>query len=161
MNQREATVNTIIAVLSDRGVSYELNGSTPVSEVLTTEDKAKVRSILFTMFQQHKVDFKDKSKLAEDKYMKDYISGLVNNWIRKAPEFNNDTAYKAKNPGSRQGSQDEQIKEMKKLLAVTSDATAKQAIQEAIAQRQAEIKPTKVEINLSAIPEELRAKLGL
>jgi len=103
MNQREATVNCILSVLEERGVEYELNGPTPINEVLTPDDKKNVRSILFTMFRQGKVDFRDISKLSDDKYMKDYISGLTNNWIRKAPEFNSNAKYQAANPGSRAG----------------------------------------------------------
>lgn len=156
MNQRDATTSTLLAILEERGVSYELDGETPISEVLNSEDKAKARDALFTMFRNEQIDFKDKSKLADDKYLRDYISGLVNNWIRKAPEFNGGDTYQAKNPGSRQGSQDDMIKEMKKLLSVTTDQEAKEAIQEAIAQRQAEIKPSKVEINVNSLPEHLR-----
>ena len=160
MNQREATVNTILAVLQDKGLDYELSGPTPVSQVLTAEDKAKVRETLFAMFRFNQIDFKDKAKLADDKYLKDYVSGLTNNWIRKAPEFNCGIDYQAKNPGSRQGSSDEAIKEMRKLLSVTTDAQAKQVIQQAISDRQAELKP-KATVNLDAIPAHLRAKLGL
>jgi hypothetical protein len=157
MNQRDATCNTLLSVLTDRGVSYELNGETPISEVLNSEDKAKARTILFAMFKAGKVDYRAdfQAKVDDDKELSKYISGLVNNWIRKAPEFNNDTTYKAKNPGSRTGSGDEQIKAMKSLLAITTDPEAKQAIEEAIAERQEALKP-KVEIDVNALPESLR-----
>lgn len=157
MNQRDATCNTLLAVLSDRGATYELNGVTPISEALSPDDKAKARSILFAMFRAGKVDYRAdfQAKVDDDKELKGYVSGLVNNWIRKAPEFNNDTTYKAKNPGSRQGSQDEQIKAMKGLLAITENAEARVAIESAIADRQEQLKP-KVEINIDALPESLR-----
>ena len=155
MNQREATVNCILSALEERGVEYELNGPTPISEVLTPDDKKNVRSILFTMFQQGKVDFKDSSKLQDTKYMTDYISGLVNNWIRKAPEFNSQVKYEAKNPGSRQGSQDEQVREMKKLLSTVQDQATKDLIQSHIDNRLAELKPA-ITVNLDLIPESLR-----
>jgi hypothetical protein len=157
MNQRQATVNTILSVLTDRGVSYELNGVTPISEVLNADDKTKIRAIMFTMFRASKVDFRAdfQAKVDDDKALKEYVSGLVNNWIRKAPEFNNDSTYKAKNPGSRQGSQDEQIKAMKGLLAITTDPEAKEAIEAAIADRQEALKPS-VSINIDALPESLR-----
>ena len=161
MNQREATVNCILSVLEEKGVEYELNGPTPIAEVLDSNDKKNVREILITMFQQGKIDFKDTTKLSDDKYMKDYVSGLVNNWIRKAPEFNGNTKYEAKNPGSRAGSGDEQIKEMRKLLSTVSDQATKELIQSHIDARMAEIKPATVLVNLDAIPADLRAKLGL
>lgn len=162
MNQRQATCNTILAVLSERSVSYELNGQTPINEVLNTDDKKKVRDILFVMFRSGQVDYKEtfQDTVADDKGLREYISGLTNNWIRKAPEFNCGGKYEAKNPGSRQGSGDEQIREMKKLLSATTDPEARVLIQSAIDNRTVEI-TKKVEINLSAIPAELRAKLGL
>jgi hypothetical protein len=161
MNQRDATCNALISVLTDRDVNYEENGPTPISDVLNADDKTKVRAMLFIAFRKGDIDFKSPEKLSDDKYLKDYISGLVNNWIRKAPEFNCDTVYAAKNPGSRQGSGDEQIREMKKLLSVTTDAEAKEVIKSAIATRQAELKPTTVTVDITKIPEHLRALLGL
>ena len=155
MNQREATVNCILSVLEERGVEYELNGPTPINEVLTPDDKKNVRSILFTMFQQQKIDFRDTSRLSDTKYMTDYISGLVNNWIRKAPEFNNDSKYQAKNPGSRYGTQDEQVREMKKLLSTVTDQATKDIIQSHIDTRLQELKPA-VTVNLDLIPASLR-----
>lgn len=157
MNQREATVNCILSVLEERNVSYELNSPTPISQVLTSDDKEQVRTILFQMFQEQKIDFKDKSKLEDTKYMTKYISGLVNNWVSKAPEFNCSNKHQAKNPGSRQGNQDPQIKEMKKLLSSTQDQTTREAIQSHITQRLLEIKPVAtVTIDASLLPDSLK-----
>lgn len=160
VNQRSATVNTILSVLSDRGVEYELNGETPIKDVLSDSDKSKVREILFTMFRQGQVEYKSsfQSKVDDDSELKKYISGLTNNWIRKAKEFNSGNAYQAKNPGSRAGSQDSKVKEMRKLLSVTTDPQAKAMIQEAINSRVSELKAEKnqVEIDVNNLPEHLR-----
>ena len=164
MNQRQATVNTILSVFADsKGHEYELNSESPISEQLTTEDKAKIRDLMFIAFRPGKVDYRAdfQAKVDDDKELKSYVSGLVNNWLRKAPELNNGETYKAKNPGSRQGSSDESIKAMKMLLSVTTDLGARAAIEQAIADRQEEIKPTKTEVNMDAIPESLRKALGL
>jgi hypothetical protein len=161
MNQRNATVNCILSVLEERGIEYELNGSTPITNVLNSDDKKKIRDVLFVFFQQGKIEFRDTTRLSDDKYMKDYISGLVNNWIRKAPEFNGGSKYEAKNPGSRAGSGDEQIREMKKLLNTVTDQATKDLIQSHIDARAAELKPAAVSVNYDAIPADLRAKLGL
>lgn len=164
LNQRQATVSTIINVLKERGVNYELNGAVSVSEVLTDSDKQKVRDQLFHMFRAGKVQYSVEfaSKVNDDKELKSYISGLTNNWIRKATEFNSGTKYQAKNPGSRQGSSDDQIKEMKLLLSVTTDPEARKLIEKAIEARISEIKPEKkTSIDLDKIPEALRAQLGL
>lgn len=163
--QREATVNTIISVLADRDVQYELGGSTNVSEVLTSEDKKKVQTILAAGFNKGEIQLSEEAKakyIGNTAEMNKYVSGLINNWVRKFPDFNNGSKYEAKNPGSRAGTGDEMVKEMRKLLKIQTDAKAKVAIQEAIDSRLAEIKPTKsVTVNLEAIPAELRAKLGL
>ena len=160
MNQRNATVSTILSVIKAHGVSYTLNGETPVADVLTDKMKEEIRAKLFTMFRDGSVAYSEefKTKASDDTELKKYISGLVNNWIRKAPEFNNGSKYEAKNPGSRQGSQDEQVREMKKLLSITTDAKAKASIQQAIDNRLAAIASEKkqVTINVDALPESLR-----
>ena len=160
VNQKSATVNTILAVLADRDVHYELNGPTPISEVIEDTDKAKCREILFTMFRSGQVEYKPsfQAKVDDDAELKKYISGLLNNWLRKAKELNAGQTYKAKNPGSRAGSQDAKVKEMKKLLSVTTDPEAKAMIEAAINQRVAELKAEKnqVEIDVNNLPEELR-----
>lgn len=165
VNQRTACVNTILSVLKDHGINYVLNGEIPVSEVLTDSMKAQVREILFTEFRQGNIEYKSsfQSKVDDDSELKKYISGLVNNWIRKTREFNGGHKYEAKNPGSRAGSTDEKVKEMRKLLSITTDPTAKAMIQQAIDERVSELRAQKneVEIDYSAIPAELKAKLGL
>ena len=159
-SQREATVNAILSVLSDRGVNYELGGTTSVISVLTADDKKKVQTILAAGFNKGEIQL---STEAQAKYvgntaeMNKYVSGLINNWVRKFSDFNGGDKYTPKNPGSRQGTSDEQVKEMRKLLKVTENAEAKTAIEAAISARLSEIKPaSKVEINIDALPESLR-----
>ena len=159
MNQRTATCSTILSVLADRGVNYELNGETPISEVLNETDRAKIREIVFAGFRNGKIEMAEESKekYKEDSALKSYVSGLVNNWIRKAPEFNGGSKYVAKNPGSRSGSGDEQVREMKKLLGQTTDPSKKQLVQSAIDARLAEIAAEKAPtIDASKLPEHLR-----
>lgn len=164
MNQRQATVNTILSVLNDNGVDYELNGPISVKEVLTDSMKTQVRELLFAAFRAGQVEYKAsfQSKVDDDSELKKYISGLVNNWIRKAKEFNSGNTYKAKNPGSRAGSQDPEVKEMRKLLSVTTDPEARTLIQEAINSKIAELKAEKnqVEIDVSNLPEHLKHLVG-
>ena len=160
VSQKQATVSTIMSVLAESGIDYELNGQIPVSDVLEDHHKSKVREILFTAFRQGQVEYKPafQAKVDNDSELKKYISGLVNNWIRKAKEFNAGQTYKAKNPGSRAGSQDSKVKEMKKLLSVTTDPQAKAMIEQAINARVQELKAEKnqVEINVDNLPKELR-----
>lgn len=159
MNQRTATCNALIAVLKERGVNYELNGSTSIGDVLTETDREKVRGLIFSGFKAGKIEMSAESveKYKDEKALKAYVSGLVNNWIRKAPEFNGGNKYAAKNPGSRAGVGDEQIKEMRKLLSVTTDQKAKATIQAEIDARQSEILfSVTPQIDASKLPESLR-----
>ena len=160
VNQKTATINAILSVLKDRGVEYEMNGEVKMSDVLTADDKVKVRALIFTAFQAGEVEFKESfiDKVADDAKLKSYVSGLLNNWVRKNKEFNCGVVYKAKNPGSRAGSQDPEIKEMRKLLKVTADESAKATIQAAIDAKLAEIKATTndIKIDVNSIPEALR-----
>lgn len=163
-NQRTACVNAIMSVLQDNGVDYELNGETPVKDVLNDSMKSQVRELLFAAFRAGQVEYKAsfQAKVDDDSELKKYISGLVNNWIRKAKEFNSGNAYQAKNPGSRAGSTDPKIKEMRKLLSVTTDPEAKAMIQQAIDTRIAEIRAEKqsVEIDVNNLPEHLKHLVG-
>ena len=160
VNQKQATVKAIMYVLEENGVEYEQFGETPVKDVLNDSMKAEVRDILFEEFKDGMIEYKAsfQPKVDSDSELKKYISGLVNNWIRKAKEFNGNTTYKAKNPSSRAGSGDAKVKEMKKLLSVTTDATAREMIEQAIETRIAELKAEKneVEIDINNLPEELR-----
>ena len=47
--------------------------------------------------------------------MRSYASGLVNNWFRKDIRLNGGMKYEVKNPGSRQGAGDQQLKALKTL----------------------------------------------
>ena len=160
LNQRSACVNTLLAVLNERGVNYEVNGSTPIGDVLNPDDKSKTREILFTMFKQGQIEYKSsfQSKVDDDSELKKYISGLVNNWVRKAKELNCGNAYQPKNPGSRAGSQDQKVKEMRKLLSITTDHKARTMIEQAINERVSELKAqrNKVEIDVNNLPESLK-----
>lgn len=161
MNQKEATVSTILAVLAERDVEYEMNGPIPVKEVLTDSDKASVRTALFSMFKEGQITYKTEfqSSVDDDKELKKYVSGLVNNWIKKNKDFNGGQAYVPKNPGSRAHVGDEQLKALKALSGQTTDPDVLATITEAIVTRKSEIEASKaksVVINKDALPEALR-----
>lgn len=159
-SQKVFVVSAILATLAARDVEYQLNGETPIKDVLTAADKAKVRELVFNGFKEGQIQMSEQAKgkyLSDDVKLKVYVNGLVNNWIKKNPEFNGGQTYKPANPGSRAGSQDEQIKALRQLKKQTNDAKALAQIDEAITARLAEIKPQAVvEINAEALPEHLR-----
>ena len=93
--------------------------------------------------------------IGNPKELNKYVGGLVNNWIRKCKEFNSGIQHKPKNPGSRKGYGDEQVKEMRKLLKTISDKETRVMIESAIEERLKVITP-KIEVNVSNLPEHLR-----
>lgn len=159
-NQRTATCETILSVLSARGVNYELNGSVSIKELLNADDKKQIRDIVKSGFLNGEIEMSDDAKkkyFGDDTAMNSYVNGLVNNWIKKAPEFNGGEKYAPKNPGSRAGQGDEQIRAMRQLKKTTTDEIILAEIDKAIEARLAEIKPESVvEINVDALPEHLR-----
>jgi len=95
-----------------------------------------------------------------------YVMGMVTNWFNKSKELNGGLKYETKNPGSRAGTGDAQIKEMrllrKKLLELGNSEGAAR-VDAAISDRLAEIGATTtktIEINADAIPEGLRDLVG-
>ena len=96
-----------------------------------------------------------------------YVMGMVTNWFNKSKELNGGAKYEIKNPGSRAGSGDDQVREMRKLkkqLESLGNDDGVARVDAAIAARLAEIgaaaKTKTIEINADAIPEELRALIG-
>ena len=80
---------------------------------------------------------------------------MLSNWLRKDKRLNGNVQYVAKNPGSRAGSTDPQIKAMRVLLSTQEDPTKRAEIQAFIDKRLAEIKPAKV----TELTDEQRAVL--
>ena len=160
ISQKQAVTNAVKTIHPD----YKFSGEVILKSQLTPKTKKQMRTLLFEAFRAGEVVYsKDPANLQDDKYLTKYVAGLLDNWVRKNNEFNNnfkDTAtgkYEHKNPGSRTGSQDEQIKEMRKLLKTIDDPETKAQVQEAIDARIAKIKPASVvTINAEALPEALR-----
>lgn len=164
MKQSDAVFNVTVQVLSERGISFT-PGETIVHDVMTKEARSTISDRLLALFQEGQVEFKDteanKAKLQDPKLLRSYIAGLITNWHNKDKRLNAGAKYEAKNPGSRQGSQDQVVKELRTLLKhleAKGDEAAIAKVNEAIESRLAEIKPTAQtpEINLEVIPEHLR-----
>lgn len=162
MTQREAVFSATINVLKQAG--KELTGD--IKTLISKDETSSVVQIVMQGFKAGTVEFKDNisnaGKLSDEKKLKSYVIGLVNNWFRKDVRLNGGTKYEAKNPGSRQGCGDEQMKALKALAAqFASDPAKLSTIQAAIAHRSAELAPAPKAIDISAIPAELAKSLGL
>jgi hypothetical protein len=162
--QKTAVIEVILATLESRGIEFELNGPKTMKDVLGTDKsmKEEIVSELMNGFTDGDIQMK---KSAADKHigegkessLKKYVVGLVDNWVRKNPEFNSGESYAIKNKGSRAGQGDEEIKNLRLMKKTQTDEAVLAQIDEAIEARLTVIKPTAVvTINAEAIPEHLR-----
>lgn len=147
MTQNEAVFMAVRAVF---GKDVEI---IPETGKWSEKQKEGVYGMMMGMFKDGA--WSKNSGGTDDAAVLKYIPGLVNNHVRKDKRLNGGIEYEVKRPGSRTGSGDETIKAMRTLLSVTSDPSAKNAIQVEIDKRLESLKP-KVEIKVDALPESLR-----
>jgi hypothetical protein len=128
---------------------------------LTKEQRKSVIEMVTESIMAGDTEFsaeaKAKYKTRED--VKGYVNGMVSNWLRKDIRLNDGKKYETKNPGSRAGSGDEVLKNLKALRGTLTDPDHIEAVDQSIAERQAEIAAAKaktVTINADLIPEALR-----
>lgn len=159
--QKGAVVATVLAMLAEYDIEFTPFQEAPLAkELLDDKMKAEVRAILFEGFRNDEIVLSEKAKVKykTDAALKVYVSGLLNNHLRKAKELNGNVQWVADKPGSRAGSGDETVREMKKMLK-GFDPTSEEyrLIQVEIDKRIALIKPAKsVVINADVIPEHLK-----
>ena len=154
-SQKDAVIKAIMSVVE----GYTINGETVLSDVITKEEKDQAKTILFNGFRNGNIEFSVDAiaKYRADAELKKYVTGLLDNWIRKYPGFNAGQSYVTKNPGSRSGTGDAKVKALKALLKTVTDNEVKAQVEQAINERLAELKPeAKVEIDVNALPEHLR-----
>lgn len=160
MKQKDAVYEAVTSVLAENGISFE--DGTDVKPHMTRELRSQVSMILIAGFTSGKIDYS--GDLPDESGLKEYVSGLVSNWVRKDPRFNGNTKYTPKNPGSRAGQGDEQLKNLKLYLATKSDPADRAEVQRYIDARVAELaaeKAKSVQVNTSILPEALRSKFGI
>jgi hypothetical protein len=149
ITQKEAVFTAVINVCGHVDGAYSP----------TREQRAQINSILFEGFRSGKVSIDGEF---DDAKLKAYVSGLQSNWLRKDTRLNGGTKYIAKNPGSRQGQGDAQLKAMRVLLSTLTEESDRAEVQKHIDSRIAEISAakTKVTVDFSALPTELAAKFN-
>ena len=168
ISQREAVYTATHAVLKENKIPFE--DKDDISEVMTDTIRGQVHAIICESFKAKKVGFKDtpsnREKLENPAKLSSYSSGVISNWYRKDRRFNGDVAYTPKNPGSRAGQGDPQLKALralaKQFAGVDEDKSAliSTQIDERVLVIQAE-KAKKIAVDLSAIPPDLLEELGL
>lgn len=153
--QKDAVFSAVTSVLSEAGVS--VNEGENFAPHLIRELRSQVTNILVEGFTSGSVDYD--GEVPTGPKLRTYCSGLTSNWLRKDKRLNGNTAYIAKNPGSRVGSSDVQLKAMRALLNTKNEHADREQIQGFIDLRVAEIKASRKpvkEINVSDLPAELR-----
>lgn len=137
MNQKEATYKAVVGALENAGITF--NEGDNVKPSLTSQIKADIRKELFNMFRNGNIDsvsddFKE-NKLNNDSELKKYVASLLSNWLRKDTRLNGGTQYSVKNPGSRAGNSDPQVREMRKLLKKVRGTPAELRVRHAIKEK--------------------------
>ena len=147
MNQKNAVFQAICNV----------TGHTDGVLVISKEQRAQVNMILFQGFRAGTIEL---DREFSDSELKTYVSGLQSNWIRKDTRLNGNVKYTAKNPGSRAGAGDPQLKSLKALFSTLEKDADKIEVQGYIDARMAEIAVTKqaATVDFSALPADLQAK---
>ena len=127
---------------------------------LTTDERRRVIDQVTEGILSGEVAFSDRARKRydTDAKVRSYVVGMVSNHLRKDRRLNGGVSYQPKNPGSRTGSQDPVVRELRKLMRVAPEEH-KQTIRDEINQRLEELRRAKlqeVEIDDSLIPESLR-----
>jgi hypothetical protein len=152
LNQKEAVYAAILSV----------KGSIDGRVTLSKEETNQVVSMLVDGFKSGKISL---NKSYTDAELRKYTVGLVNNWLRKDNRLNGGEKYVAKNPGSRTGSSDEQLKALKALRSMLTDPAEIAEVDSYIERRTQEIVAERVKksiekINPQALPESLHHLLS-
>jgi hypothetical protein len=154
ISQKEAVFNAVCSVVGQDSFDEAVS--------LTKEQRSEVINIVAEGLQQGEVNFSEQAQAKHDTFEKvqKYTNGLLTNWLNKDLRLNGNIPHQIKNPGSRAGSGDSVLRELRKLRSTITDAQQQAAVDIEIDKRLAQIqaeKAKKVEIDMDLIPEELRA----
>jgi hypothetical protein len=159
MSQSRSVIEATISVLGE-----DFQPGVPVLSYITKSQVSEVVDLVTQSICEGLTDFSAAARVKYNtpKLVRSYVVGMVNNWHRKSKELNGGMVYTPKNPGSRQGSSDPELKELKLLKKTLVERNARpDAIEKVDAAIQSRLealgqsKP-KVQINADLIPEELR-----
>lgn len=150
MSQKEAVFTAVCNVTGHTG-----EGQVAISK----EQRGQVNAILFESFRAGNIEL---DREYTDTDLKSYVSGLQSNWLRKDKRLNGGVQYTAKNPGSRAGSTDPQLKAMRALISTLSTDAEKAEVQGYIDARVSELASAKQAktVDFSALPADLAAKFN-
>jgi hypothetical protein len=156
-NQKEAVFSAVCSVLQQDSFDSAVE--------LTREERAMVIEIVTQGFTSGTVEFSDSARTKHDteSKIKTYTNGLVSNWLRKDKRLNGNVQYQTGNPGSRAGSSDPILKNLKLFKSTLTEPEHIEAVDQEIEKRMEQLKAErvkKVDIDLSLIPAELQDLIG-
>jgi hypothetical protein len=156
MSQKEGVFSAIVELFNFTGGKFDA----------TKEQRKEIIEVVTDGIVNGNIEFsaEAKAKYKTRDEVKGYTNGMVSNWLRKDTRLNGGEKYVTKNPGSRAGQGDTTLTELKKLKSTLTDASHLQAVDDAIELRKNELaaeKSKNVTVDLSKIPDHLKAALGL
>ncbi len=169
MSQRDAVFAATMAVINEHD-TIEFEAGEDISE-FAADIRSDVSVIVCESFVNGKVEFKDTpsnaAKLKSPEKLRSYVSGLISNWYRKDKRFNGGTTYVAKNPGSRAGQGDAQLKALRAVHKnfIAQGETDRALVAEGHIKTRVDLlaleRAKKTAVDLTAIPAELLEELGI
>lgn len=168
ISQREAVFQAVKNAFAEAGIQFQegMNCDSVMTEAMHKQVSAELTEGFLTGVTTLEDTPSNQAKLTNPAEMSKYVSGLKSNWLRKDIRLNGGVEYAPKNPGSRAGSSDPQLKALKALVAskkfagTPKEAEIKKHIEIRTAQIAAE-KAKKVTVDISVLSPELRKTLGL
>lgn len=156
-SQKQSVFDAVVAFCEENGIHFDEG----MKFEPTKDQRATIVEMVARAMESGAVNLKPAARAKYDTFekLKGYCNGLVSNWLRKDTRLNGGVDYKIQNPGSRAGSGDQIIKELRKLKSTLTQDEEKAAVEAEIQKRLAALqaeKTKKVEINSELIPAELR-----
>lgn len=163
LGQKASVVKAVESVLGSNFIS----GETVVKSVITADQLSQVRDQVFNGIKAGNVSYNGDT--TDEKALRRYVNGMVQNHFRKAKELNGGNKYTPSSTGTSR--KDPQLSNLKKLLKTyEEDSDEYQKILDAISTREAELAEEKKaaaeerkqqklmdSIDTSVLPDELSA----
>lgn len=151
LSQHAAVVSATRLILAD-----EFQAGVDVRTYVTKAQKEAIVDEVNRMLVEGEAELSPEAKAKYgDKLRSKYVVGMVTNWFTRSKELNGGVKHEAKNPGSRAGSKDERISNLramkKNLEAAGADAAVLAKIDEAITQRLSELRSITKMVNFATI----------
>jgi chromosome segregation ATPase len=156
MKQVQAVVSAVSEVLGDSFIE----GSTRVTDIITTEQKTLVRENVFQGILSGNVTFN--GSLEDHSAIQRYVNGMVDNHFRKSRLLNGGSTYTPSGEGTKR---DPQLRELNRLLSTLEVGTDDHLkVQEHITARSAQLQQeraaktaanSRASIDVSVLPSHL------